>query len=62
MSRTGWWADYDAEEPHEYKWQPALQIEGAVLSLATIYFPSEDACREFIRTQVVGQQLLPREE
>jgi len=53
----GWFADVDEERCGDYVWQPVLQLDGACLALST-WFNSEEACVQFIQTEIVGRCLL----
>lgn len=50
--QTGWFADWDEEAKG---WQPCIQTPALINSSLEIWFPSEEACLDFIRTEVLGQ-------
>lgn len=60
--RRGWFADpgdededdYDAQHP----WRPYLQAAGLCVPLR-MWFATKAECEEFIRTEVLGAEMLP---
>lgn len=58
--RQGWFADVDPEEAPRrgYEYQPCLQLEGGICLSFDVWFKTEDECVDYIRTNIIGKQLL----
>lgn len=65
-TRNGWWAEHD-DNPEtnpfapEAPWLATLQTEVGCNSLSGIAFYTEAECLAFIRSDVLGKELLERE-
>jgi hypothetical protein len=58
MNNTGWFPDEDEDAPGPFRWRPYLQIPGMIFALEDTWFPTEDACLEFITKDILGAGLL----
>lgn len=52
----GWFADIDEDRStnHRHRWQPNIQINGAILPLP-VWLETREHCEEFIRREIIGQ-------
>lgn len=57
MDKEGWFADTDDEMTGDFKWQPVLQ-EGCCCFPLPVWFPSEQACEQYIREKILGKGML----
>lgn len=59
MNETGWFADLDEEQApvSKFRWRPFLQLRGHVVRL-DVWFASEADCNTFIRTEIIGKEIL----
>lgn len=56
--RVGWFSDIEDRPNHQYPWQPCLQAElGLCLSL-DIWFPTQEACDNFIKESILGKGMI----
>lgn len=59
MHHTGWFPDEDENVTGPDRWRPYLQIPGMIFPLEDIWFPTKEACIEFITNDILGAGLLP---
>lgn len=53
----GWYAEEDPEVATDYRWRPALQANGWAGELDGIWFQTEQACIDWIKTEILGHGL-----
>lgn len=55
--RLGWLADVDEDQEGAFVWRAVLQLVGIQVVTDGPWFDTEDACLEFIETEIVGKGL-----
>ncbi len=56
MKRTGWFADTSDDAPKNFPYQPCLQLDGMCMDF-DIWFATREECEEWIRKEVIGQEM-----
>lgn len=50
----GWFADVDEDGSEGYPWAMFLQVDGFCYRLGEVWFPNEQECLDYIRSDVLG--------